>query len=445
VTLGALPPLITVAPPGPRSRALARRLRAAEAPGINTVPADPTAEAGIVWSEAAGANVVDVDGNRYVDLTSGFGAAAIGHRHPSVVVALRDQSDRLVHGLGDVSAHDLRPALAERLAQLAPFAAAQVFFAVTGAEAVEIALKTAFLATRRTEILAFTPSYHGLTFGALAATTRPAFREPFAAHLDSHVHHLPYGAETEQISALLRGGQFACILVEPIVGREGVLVPPAGWLQRLGIACHETGTLVIADEVFTGFGRTGAIFVSAAEGLVPDLLCCGKALGGGMPIAAVLGTRQLMAVWNTAGEALHTSTFVAHPLSCAAALAALEVLTDPAVLARVARIGRALFDRLSRWPTRFPTVKFVRGRGMLWGVELDSAAAAHTLATTARSRGVLVLAGGATGRVLQIVPPLTIAEPILDVALDVLEGALEPGSGSSASSGDAADLSSQLQ
>jgi 4-aminobutyrate aminotransferase-like enzyme len=448
VSPGGLPPLIVHPPPGPRSRALARELGRWEAPGVNTLPgrearqfpaprepdlsarqasdfATP-ASAGlpIVWDEAAGSNVLDVDGNRYVDLTSGFGAASVGHRHPRVVAAVQRQAERLLHGLGDVHAHALRPRLAERLAALAPFSDAQVFFAVSGAEAVEVALKTAVKSTARAGIVAFDPSYHGLTLGALAVTSRAEFRQPFAAHLHPHVHRLPFGGELGPLARLLGTGSFAAVICEPVVGREGVLPPPEGWLAELGRLCRAAAVLTIADEVFTGFGRTGSLFASSAAGLEPDLLCCGKGLGGGLPIGAVLARRELFACWETPGEALHTSTFLGHPLACAAALAVLDVLDEEDLPRRAARLGEQVGRRLNEWPERFPAVRATRGRGLLWGIELDSRAAAHRLTREALGRGVLLLAGGPRGTVAQIVPPLSIDAELLSATLELLEGVL---------------------
>lgn len=423
---GDLLPAIVTPPPGPRSRALAETLRRCEAPGINTVPraGDPP----IAWEEARGANVLDIDGNRYIDLTSGFGAAAIGHRHPRVVAALAAQGERLLHGLGDVQPHPGRAALALRLAELAPMPGAQVYFAVSGAEAVEIAVKTALAATGRPGLLAFEPTYHGLTLGALAATSRREFRAPFAAYLHPHVHRLPFGARPEAIAAAMdsagNGSEIGAVVVEPVVGREGVLLPPAGWLAELGRLCRERSALLIADEIFTGFGRTGSRFAVAAEGVVPDLLCCGKALGGGMPIAAVLGSRDLFRVWERDGEALHTSTFVAHPLACATAIAALAVLEDERLAERARALGAAIAPRLAVWPARFPAVAAVRGRGLLWGVETRTREGAKRWVEECLRRGVLLLAGGPAGTVAQLAPPLTIARHQLDAALDLLEEGL---------------------
>ena len=408
-------------PPGPRSRDASRRLAAAEAPGINTLYRGLPA---LVWDEAAGVNVRDLDGNVYLDFSSGFGVAAVGHRHPRVVEAVTAQAGRLLHGLGDVAAHPSRIALAERLVALAPVDEGRVHFAVSGADAVEVALKTAVLATGRPGILVFDPSYHGVTLGALAATSRPAFREPFAAHLHAHVTRLPFATPIEKVRRALEDEAVAAILVEPVVGREGVIVPPPGWLAGLAEAGREAGTLLAVDEIFTGFGRTGATFAVDVDGVRPDLLCLGKALAGGMPLAAVVGRRAPMEAWATPGEALHTGTFLAHPPSCAAAHAVLDVVEEEGLAAAARRLGEQVSARLSAWPSDHATVREVRGRGLLWGVELKTAATAVAIAGRARRSGLLVLAGGAQGRVVQVVPPLTISEGLLDLGLDLLEAAL---------------------
>jgi 4-aminobutyrate aminotransferase-like enzyme len=444
VSFGTELPAIVTPPPGARSRALSAELAAFEAPGINTLAGSDSGESGesgeppppnLLWEEACGANVRDVDGNLYIDLTAGFGVAAAGHRHPRVVAAVTEQAGRLLHGLGDVYAHPLRVALARRLVELAPVDAPQVFFAISGAEAVEIALKTALAKTGRPGILAFDPAYHGLTLGALAVTSREEFRRPFSAHLHPHVHRLPFGGPPERIVEVLdRGGiggigGIGAALFEPVVGREGVILPPPGWLPRLAALCGERGVVTIADEIFTGLGRTGSLFAVEHEGVRPDLLCCGKALGGGLPIAAVVGRRDVMAVWATPGEARHTATFVAHPLACAAALAALDVLIEEDLPARARRLGEQLGRRLADWPGRLPGVQAVRGRGLLWGVELASRPLARRWVEAARGRGVLLLAGGPEGRVGQIVPPLSITERQLWAAVEILEAELRGAAG----------------
>jgi len=449
LTSGDLLPEVKLAPPGPASRHLARRLAAAEAPGVNTLY---RGEPAILWAEALGSNVLDADGNRYLDLTSGFGVAAVGHRHPRVVAAIHRQTDRLLHALGDVHGHPLRVDLAERLAAMAPVGdggeEVSVYPAVSGADAVEIAVKTALLVTGRSAVVAFEPSYHGLTAGALALTSRPAFRNPFAAHLHPHLRRLPYGTNGEALERAIAGdgggeeggggdssagggsvggssatGAAACVVVEPVVGREGVVFPPAGWLRQLSALCRRHGALLVADEVFTGFGRTGRLFASLP--MRPDLLVCGKALGGGLPIAAVVATRRLLAAWESGGEALHTATFIANPPACAAALAVLDVVEEEALPARAARLGARVAARLAPWPGRFPWVTAVRGEGLLWGIELADHATAGRLVVEALGRGLLLLAGGPDGRVAQVMPPLTISELQLEAALEILEEAVE--------------------
>ncbi|HEY1015060.1 MAG TPA: aspartate aminotransferase family protein, partial [Herpetosiphonaceae bacterium] len=321
-----LPPEIRTAVPGPRSLALLERLARAEAPGL-TLPG------GIVWAEAEGANVIDADGNRFVDLTAAFGVAGIGHRNPRVAAAVERQAAQLLHGMGDVYAHEARVALAERIVALAPVDDGRVFLAGGGAEAVEIALKTAALATGRPGVLAFSGAYHGLTFGALAPTSRDAFRSPFLAHLSPHVVRAPYpypfrwpgsgdgAAESlAQVAALLaapRETPIGAVLVEPVQGREGEIVPPDGWLRGLRQLCDEHGALLIADEIFTGWGRTGRLWGVDHDGVRPDLICVGKGMTGGLPLAACVGRAELMEAWRVEGEPLHTATFMGHPLGCA--------------------------------------------------------------------------------------------------------------------------------
>ncbi len=411
---GDLLPRMAVDPPGPRSRELAGRIAGHEAPVVNALY---RGEPSVVWREALGSNVLDVDGNRYIDLTSGFGVAIIGHRHPRVVEAIGRQSSRLVHGMGDVASNEPRIDLAERLCSLAPIDDARVFFAVSGADAVEVALKTAWLATGRRRILAFEPAYHGTTLGALSATSRLEFRAPFADQVSPHFERLDYGAPAGVLENELASGEYAGVIVEPVLGREGIRLPPAGWLSELARITREHGALLIADEIYTGFGRTGHRFACDADDVVPDLLCCGKALGGGLPIAAVLGRTDLMSAWDTAGEALHTATFLGNPLACAAALAALEVIESEHLADRALAFGNRIAARTSEWRS-LPGVVDLRGRGLAWTLELETPELAATLNHDALFRGLLALAAGPR---LQLAPPLVVTDPQLDFALTTIE------------------------
>lgn len=414
---GDLLPRLVTAVPGPRALALARRARRVETAGLA-----PPFEGKdlVIWSAARGTNVLDVDGNRFLDFTSGFGVAAVGHRHPAVTAAVARQAGRLIHGLGDAQGHALRIELAGHLARRAPVREARVAFAVSGSDAVELAVKTALLATGRHRVLAFTPAYHGLTLGALTLGSRQRFRAVAQRHLHRQVDRVPFGAPAELLERSLAGGATAAVVVEPIVGREGVLVPSAGWLAGLAGLCRQHGALLVVDEIFTGFGRTGSWFAAQEDGIKPDLLCCGKALGGGLPIAAVVGRAELMAAWDEPGEARHTATFVAQPLACAAALATLEVLSKERLVARSRRLGRQIRSAVADWPKRLPEVAAVRGRGALWGIEWRTSAAASAFVHRARDRGVLLLSGGEDGRVVQLLPPLTTTDRQLDHALEAL-------------------------
>ncbi len=409
---GDLLPRLVVPPPGPRAQELAEQLAAFEAPGVNTVGGGPAP----LWREARGSNVLDVDGNRYVDLTSGFGVALVGHRHPAVVAAVRRQAGRLLHGFGDVHAHPARVALAAALVARAPMPDAAAYFAASGSDAVEVALKTALLAGGKPGILAFEGGYHGLTLGSLAAGGRETFRAPFAAHLHGHTRLLPFGAPASALERTLAGGAIGCVIVEPIQGRAGVVLPPSGWLAELAVVARRHGALLVVDEILTGGGRTGPFFACTDEDIEPDLLCCGKALGGGLPIAAVLGRRTLLDAWPADGEALHTATFLAHPLACAAALATLRVLDHPQFVARAASLAVSLHATIRELAT-LPGIRAVRGRGLMWGIELAAAGAAARWARRALAAGVLALPAGASGEVLELLPPAVLTSRQLDVAI----------------------------
>ena len=420
---GDLLPSMVSRPPGERSLALSEILAEVEAPVVNT---RYRGKPSIVWQEALGSNVLDVDGNRYVDLTSGFGVATVGHRHPRVVEAVRHQADLLLHGLGDVHAHPARVELAQRLRELSPIPDAQVYFAISGADAVEIALKTAVLSTGRSEVLAFESAYHGLTLGALSVTSRDEFRAPFEQLLRPGIHRLERDCPREQLEALLdQNRSIGAAIVEPIAGREGLLFPRPGWLRELSEVCRDRGVLVIADEIFTGFARTGSLFAAQQEEADIDLLCCGKALAGGLPIGAVLGRRSIMKAWDGEGEALHTATFLANPPACAAALAVLQALQDEDLCQRATELGAGVGERLRSWAAD-PGVLDIRGRGLLWAVEMKGNLAAH-IADEALREGVLVLPSGPGGRVLQICPPLSITRAQLEESLTILESLLREG------------------
>ena len=404
--------------PGEAShRRVVDELRRYEAPGINTLI---EGESDLVLAEGQGARVTDLRGRSYLDLIGGFGVALLGHRHPRVMAAVREQMDRLVHGLGDVYANEPRARLARRLASRAPWPHARVYPAVSGADAVEIALKTAVLATGRHRVLAFEPAYHGLTLGALQPTSREAFRSPFEAHAAEHVARLPFGCDPERVRTLLAAGEFAAVIFEPVVGREGVIFPPASWVGDVLRTARDTDTVSIADEIFTGFHRTGPRFAHLGDGEPADLICCGKALGGGFPIGVVLGRAELLDAWRADGEARHTATFVGHPLASAAANAVLDVLDEDWIETRAAAVEHA-FGSLGE---DLPAGVSLRGRGALWALDFQRAGDAGRLQRAARDAGILMLAGGPAGNVVQLLPPLVLSDDELSEIVDTLSGLL---------------------
>lgn len=409
----ALEALVT-AVPGPRSRALAAELARYEAPGVTYLGDDYP----VFWESAHGALVTDVDGNRYLDLTSAFGVAATGHTNAAVASAIAAQAGKLVHGMGDVHPTEVRTQLLARLAALAPGDLCKTYLSTSGAEAVEFALKTALLATGKPRVIAYRGAYHGLSLGALEVAGIDKFRAPFAPLVADRATFLPYpGADTSAAAAvdavrdaLARDGEVGAIVVEPVQGRGGVIVPPAGFLRGLRALCDERGLLLILDEIYTGFGRTGTTFACEREGVVPDLLCVGKALGGGVPLSATIGTGRVMDAWPAStGEALHTSTFLGNPLACAAALANLDEMERLGVLDRVNAREPALRERLERLRAA-AAVHDVRGVGFLWAVEFADAAFANRVVVRGLANGVILLQSGPTGTSITIAPPLVVAD-----------------------------------
>lgn len=430
---GALLPHVRVQPPADASRAMAERLRAVESRNITYV--DDSGP--IFWQEARGANVRDVDGNVYVDLTSAFGVALLGHAHPAVTSAVREQSEVLMHGMGDV--HPSRPKLEllERLCALSPWDEARAVLASTGSEAVEIALKTAQVATGRPGVLAFTGGYHGLTLGALAVTEREHFRAPFSARLYAGVAFAAFPdiamdgdgaadiALTEVQVALENGAPngdpIGAVIVEPVQGRAGAKLAPDGFMSSLSQVAAESGALVIADEVLTGLGRCGAIFASQLVGLEPDIVCVGKALGGGVPISACLARREVMDTWpESRGEAIHTSTFLGHPLACAAALAVLDTLEREHVFDRAQTLGAQLLELIGAELASAPGVVDVRGLGALIGIELAGEGHAVRVTQAALREGLILLPAGDCGQVIALTPPVVLTDAQAKHACGVL-------------------------
>jgi acetylornithine/succinyldiaminopimelate/putrescine aminotransferase len=415
-----LPRLVTPVP-GPRSRELARRLARVECPEVTCQTEPP-----VFWERGSGSNVIDVDGNRYVDLLAGFGAAVLGYAHPELAAVTAEQAGLLQHALGDVHPARLRVELLEALERVLPGDLGCAILSSSGSDAVESALKTALVATGRPGVIAFEGGYHGLGLGALAAVHARRFRAPFEAALPDRVHFAPYG-DADAVRAASREREVGAILVEAIQGRGGIRVPPPGFLAALREIADETGALLVIDEVYTGLGRTGTWLACEAEHVLPDVVTVGKALGGGFPISACAGRPDVMRRWQPSdGEAIHTHTHVGNPLGCAIALRVLEVLERDELPARAAALGEHARQRLGAELAGVPGVVEVRGRGLLLGIELDSAERAQGVVKGALASGWILLTEGPAARVLALTPPLVISEALLDGALDRLVELLSP-------------------
>ena len=335
------------------------------------------------WADAEGCRVVDDDGREYLDLSGGFGVAALGHRNARVQQAIAAQ--RVPHALGDLAEAEVTAQLRARLPRPAKLG-------VTGEDAVEIALRTALLATGRPGIVAFEGAYHGTGLLALAATGFERFRTPFAAWLPGPVHRYSFGDDPGPLPA-----DAGCVIVEPVQGRGGARVPPDQFLETLRRRCDEAGALLIADEVYCGLGRTGSMWRS---GDLSDVLCCGKALGHGLPISAALFRPGLEQVWELGPEDVYTHTHMGNPLACAAALVVLEEV--PALLDRVQVAGE-----------RFEAAGW-RGAGLMRARPGD--------AWEALRRGVIVIPAGLDGSLISATPPLTITDGEIEEALGRLDG-----------------------
>jgi len=392
----------------------------------------------IVWERAKGADVWDADGKKYLDLTAAFGVAAAGHANANVVKAGQKQMARLLHAMGDVHPHARKAELARELSRITferwTRSAGKTIFCNSGFEAVEAALKTAILATEKREVLAFTGGYHGLGYGTLNVTHRDFFHQPFRTQLRKFGKFVPFPslrsdlATTESlIWHFLRRKRIGAVLVEPVQARGGIVVPPPEFLPLLRRMCDDVGALLIVDEIYTGFGRTGKWFACEHSGVVPDLICLGKALTGGFPLSACVGKSDLMDdAWPaSAGEAMHTSTFLGHPVGCAMALAQIKEIERLDLCQRSAELGRFLLAELGK--IKSPKLKVTaRGLGLMAGLELNlsdgSPATAETFAVIKKMlhRRFILLPEGANGNVISFTPPLTIGKSQLKKNVSVL-------------------------
>ncbi|MBT9157991.1 MAG: Putrescine aminotransferase [Firmicutes bacterium] len=371
----------------------------------------------VEW-EARGSTVTDIKGDQYLDLLGGYGMFGAGHSHPKIVEAVKNQLDRMAMPT-KILLNKPMADLAELLAEVTPGDLQYSFFGNSGTEAVEAALKLAKLATKKQGIISTQGAFHGKTLGALSATGRELFRNPFLPLLPGF-KHVAYGDAQAVREAI--DDDTAAVIVEPIQGEGGVIVPPPGYLRELREICDAFGVLLIADEVQTGMGRTGKLFAVEHEGVVPDILCLAKALGGGiMPIGAIVARPHL---WQGMSESpfLHTSTFGGNPLACAAAIAAIKVTVEENLSSKAEAMGNKFLQSFHAAREKYPeVVAAVRGKGLLIGIEFaDAGYAGYAIAELVNNK-VLAAYTLNNPKVIRVEPPLVITEEEVASAISIWE------------------------
>jgi 4-aminobutyrate aminotransferase len=427
---GTAPDLKT-RPPGEGARAwIARDKR--------TISPSYTRAYGAVIERGQGSTVWDVDGNAYIDVSAGIAVVATGHCHPEVVRAIQRQAGRLIHMSGTDFYYPNQIELAEKLCSLFPGGDAKVFFGNSGTEAIEAGMKLARYATGRPRFLAFRGGFHGRTFGALSLTASKAIQRKGFAPLLEGVTHLtfpdPYRggtiegslAELENVLATVAPPEeIAAVVVEPIQGEGGYVVPPEGWLEAIEAVCRRHGILVFLDEVQSGMGRTGRMLAVEHTGVAPDLVALAKGIASGMPLGVLLARADLM-TWEPGA---HASTFGGNPVSCEASLATIRLLEEE-LIANAEEVGGYLIERLRELQQGHPVIGDVRGRGLMIGVELVEDRESKTRAPALRDRvvrrcfekGLLIL--GCGPNTVRWAPPLVIDRETLDRALDIFDDTL---------------------
>jgi 4-aminobutyrate aminotransferase len=425
--------------PGPRAKEIIERDQAVLSPSYTRCYP-------LVIKRGEGAIVEDVDGNRFLDFNAGIAVVATGHSHPRVVEAIQKQAAEFLHMSGTDFYYEGMVALAEKLAALTPGGVPRrVYFGNSGAEAVEAAIKMARYHSGRDKFIAFFGGFHGRTMGALSLTgSKVVQRRGF--HPPLPVHHIPYAycyrcpygkqpstcnvecvkvLEDQLFKTILPADEVAAIIVEPIQGEGGYLVPPAKFHEELRRVADRHGILLIHDEVQSGMGRTGRMFASEHFGVAPDIVTLAKGIASGLPLAATVARAEVMN-WPPGA---HASTFGGNPVSIAAALTTIELLEE-SLIQNAAEIGAYMLDRMSTWPRRFPHVGDVRGRGLMIGVEFVRDQETKERAPEIRDRveamafeqGLLILGCGPNS--IRLCPPLVITRDQADFAMDTLEQCL---------------------
>ena len=429
--------------PGPKSKALAARRTLA-------VPRGLSHGTPIYVAKAEGAWLEDVDGNRYIDFAGGIGCLNVGHRRDAIVRSVREQLDRFMHTCVQVTPYEGYIRLAERMNEVTPGKfPKKTLFVNSGAEAIENAVKIARAYSKRPAIIAFEDAFHGRTMMTLALTSKThpykagfapfpgdVYRIPFAyCYRCSYSLKYPscdlYCARhlEDTFKRVVANEEVAAVIAEPVLGEGGFVAPPPDYFKVLVDLCHKYGVLFIADEVQSGFGRTGAMFASERYGIEPDILVTAKSLGGGLPLAAVTGRAEIM---DAPGPGGLGGTFAGNPLSCAAALAVLDLFEHEDLLTRANELGDQFQRRAREWQRRWPIVGDVRGLGGMQAIELVQSQETKAPATEETKQitqycyehGLIMITAGTYSNVIRVLVPLVATKGQIDEGLDVLESAL---------------------
>ncbi|MFZ0563426.1 MAG: 4-aminobutyrate--2-oxoglutarate transaminase [Terriglobales bacterium] len=429
--------------PGPRSQALMKRRDSAVVKAV--FHATP-----VFVSKAEGAVVEDVDGNRMIDFAGGIGCVNTGHRAPAVVEAIRRQLDRFLHTSVNVLPYESYIAVCEKLNALAPgIGPKKTILVNTGAEAVENAIKIARCYTKRSAIISFEDAFHGRTYMAMAATSKTHPYKAGFGPFPAEVYRIPYAYcfrcsysmsypscdvycarhIEDTFKRVVAAESVAAVMVEPILGEGGFVTPPAEFYPTLSAICRRHGILLIADEVQTGFARTGAMFACERLGLEPDLVTMAKSLTGGLPMGAVTGRADIM---DAPGAGQLGGTFGGNPVACEAALAVLEIIDKENLCARANVLGERFRERAAKWQARWELVGDVRGMGAMQALELvrskttrEPADAETTLVSQhCYEHGLITITAGSYSNVIRLLVPLVITDAQMDEGMDVLESAL---------------------
>jgi len=430
-TLTQVPHLAT-AIPGPRSKELGERR-------ANALPRAVGVTLPVFIANASAGMVEDVDGNRFIDFGSGISVTNVGNSAPKVVKAVTEQAARFTHTCFQVTPYSSYLEVCEKLNELTPGDHEKKSFLVnSGAEAVENTIKIARYATGRSAVVSFDHGFHGRTLMGMTLTGKAMpYKHGFGPYAPE-VYKAPYsypfrgtGKLAETITTLqstIGADSIACVIVEPIAGEGGFIVPEPGWLPGLAEWCKSNGILLIADEVQTAFGRTGTWFASEHEGVVPDLVSTAKSLGGGLPIGGITGRAEIMDSVHPGGLG---GTFGGNPLSCEAALATIDTIESDGLLERSTRIGKIIHEQLTSLAKTYPVIGDVRGRGSMMAIELvgtdgitPNQPATAQIASACHQAGLLVLTAGTYGNVIRLLPPLSIPEDYLAEGLDILSKAV---------------------